>query len=237
MWYFEHTYIKEEFIVYLKFKFYWAVWVSSGNLTTFTLFFLDIYLCLLLSLVETSCLLWSPPALLPSPGIASFEISISPPLCFSLAKMENYWLASLAARGFPGGSVIKNLPTYAGDAGDTGSIPGSGRLPGGGHGNPLQYSCLGNPMDQGAWRATVHGVTKNWTRLSNWSCSRSLAAIGFWAPEDYILPSVMGPSPPCPLCGHRQVHIPWVNQWINEWWVQLPSEAKSNATPSAARIS
>ena len=47
-----------------------------------------------------------------------------------------------------------------------GSIPGSGRPPGEGHGYPLQYSCLGNPMDRGAWWATVHGVTKSWTRLT-----------------------------------------------------------------------
>ena len=53
--------------------------------------------------------------------------------------------------GFPGGSVIKNLPASAGDARDTGSIPGSGRYAGGGHGNPLQYSFLGNAMDRGAW--------------------------------------------------------------------------------------
>ena len=57
----------------------------------------------------------------------------------------------------PGGSVVKNLP---GNAGDSGSIPGSGRFPGEGNGNPLQYSCLGNPMDRGAWQAMVHGVTK-----------------------------------------------------------------------------
>ena len=55
----------------------------------------------------------------------------------------------------------KNLPARAGDAGDLGSIPGSGRSPGGGNGNPLQYSCLGNPMDGGAWRAAVHRITKN----------------------------------------------------------------------------
>ena len=48
------------------------------------------------------------------------------------------------------------------NAGDLGSIPGLGRFPGGGHGNPLQYSCQENPMDRGAWRATVHGVTKEW---------------------------------------------------------------------------
>ena len=51
-------------------------------------------------------------------------------------------------------------------AGDLRVSPGLGRCPGEGNGNPLQYSCLGNPMDRGAWQATVHGVTKNWTRLS-----------------------------------------------------------------------
>ena len=59
--------------------------------------------------------------------------------------------------GFPGDSVVKNLPANAQDAR---LIPGSGRSPGGGNGNPLQYSCLGNPMDRGAWQAAVHGVTK-----------------------------------------------------------------------------
>jgi len=54
-------------------------------------------------------------------------------------------------RGFPGGTVVKNLPANAGDTGDMGSIPGSGRSPGGGHGSPLQYSCLENPTDRGAW--------------------------------------------------------------------------------------
>ena len=49
------------------------------------------------------------------------------------------------------------------NAGDLGSIPGWGRFPGGGHGNPLQYSCLENPMNRGAWQATVHGLAKSWT--------------------------------------------------------------------------
>ena len=57
--------------------------------------------------------------------------------------------------------MVKNPPANAGDVGDTGSIPGSGRSPGGGHGNPLQYSCLENSMDRGDWQATVHGVTKS----------------------------------------------------------------------------
>ena len=55
---------------------------------------------------------------------------------------------------------------------DTGSIPGLGRSPGRGHGNPLQYSCLKNPMDRRAWRATVHGVTKSRTQLSNQTTTR-----------------------------------------------------------------
>ena len=61
--------------------------------------------------------------------------------------------------------VVKNLPANAGDVGDTGSISGSGRSPGGGHSNPLQYSRLENPMDRGAWRATVCRITKSRTRL------------------------------------------------------------------------
>ena len=56
--------------------------------------------------------------------------------------------------------MVKNPPTNASDLRDTGMSPGSGRSPAGGHGNPLQYSCLENPMDGGAWRATVHRVTK-----------------------------------------------------------------------------
>ena len=64
---------------------------------------------------------------------------------------------------FPSGSVSKESACYSRDPG---SIPGSGRSPGEGNGNPLQYSCLENPMDRGAWWATVHGVTNSWTRLS-----------------------------------------------------------------------
>ena len=63
--------------------------------------------------------------------------------------------------------MVKNLPANAGDARDAGLIPGCGRSPGGGNGNPLRYSCLENSRDRGAWRATVHGVTKTWTQLSD----------------------------------------------------------------------
>ena len=68
--------------------------------------------------------------------------------------------------GFPGGSMVKNLPANTGDTGDSVLIPGSGRSPGEGNGNPPHYSCLENSMDRRAWKATVHGVAKSWTQLS-----------------------------------------------------------------------
>ena len=67
--------------------------------------------------------------------------------------------------GCPGGSAVKNLPANAGDEGDTGLVPGSGRSPEGGNGNPLQCSCLENSMDRGAWQATVFRVTKSQTHF------------------------------------------------------------------------
>ena len=63
--------------------------------------------------------------------------------------------------------MVKSPPASVGVAGDLGSVPGSGRSPGEGSGNPLQYSCLENPTDRGAWWATVHGVAKSQTRLSD----------------------------------------------------------------------
>ena len=69
--------------------------------------------------------------------------------------------------GIPEGSVVKNPPANAGDARDAGSILGSGRSSGRGHGSLLQCSCLGNPMGRGAWQATVHGASKSQTQISN----------------------------------------------------------------------
>ena len=71
----------------------------------------------------------------------------------------------LCARAFPVALVVKNLPANAEDIRDTGSIPGSRRSPGEGHGNLLQYSYLENPIDRGSWWATVHRVAKSQTRL------------------------------------------------------------------------
>ena len=69
--------------------------------------------------------------------------------------------------------VVKNLPANAGNIRDGVLIPGSGRSPGGRHGNPLQYSGLENPMDRGAWRATVQGITKRWTQLGDLACTHA----------------------------------------------------------------
>ena len=77
---------------------------------------------------------------------------------------EGSFSFALIFTGFPGGSVVKNLPANAGDAG---SILGSGRSPGEGNDSPFQYSYLGNFMDRGAWQATVHGVTRSQTQLSD----------------------------------------------------------------------
>ena len=70
-------------------------------------------------------------------------------------------------QGFLGGRVVKNLPVNARDSRDASSIPGLGRYPGVGHGNLPQYTCLGNPKERGAWWATVHGIAKSQTQLSD----------------------------------------------------------------------
>jgi len=78
---------------------------------------------------------------------------------------DNWNILWNATGAFQVALEVKNLPANAGDIRDAGLIPGSGRSPGGGHGIPLQYSCLENPMDKGAWRATVHRVSESWTQL------------------------------------------------------------------------
>ena len=74
---------------------------------------------------------------------------------------QNMW--SNPYVGFAGGAVVKDLPANVGDARDMGLISGSAKSLGEGNGNPLQYFCPENPMDGGAWQATVHGVAKSWT--------------------------------------------------------------------------
>ena len=81
-------------------------------------------------------------------------------------KQLPFYIILINIQGFPGGSEVK---VSACNAGDLGLIPGSGRSPVEGNGNPLQYSCLENPMDGGAWWATVRPVAKSWTRLSDFT--------------------------------------------------------------------
>ena len=83
--------------------------------------------------------------------------------------MPYIWGLMQKWKGFLGGGMVKYPTANAGDARDAGSIPGLGRSPGGGHGNPLQYSCLENPMDRGASWARVHRVARSWTRLKHLS--------------------------------------------------------------------
>ena len=92
---------------------------------------------------ELSVPLQNPSSLFQVPVLISSKICVS----------RKCW--QLVSAGFPGGAVVKNLPADAGDAGDVRSISGSGRSPGEGNCNPLQYACLGNPMDRSAWRAIV----------------------------------------------------------------------------------
>ena len=88
--------------------------------------------------------------------------------------------------------MVKNPPANAGDVRDLGSITGSGRSPGGGCGNPLQYSCLENPMDREAWQATVHVNAQSWTQLKQLSSlTRSIkltsgSKLGKWLEADMI---------------------------------------------------
>ena len=74
---------------------------------------------------------------------------------------EEIWRNKMASQGFPNGSVVKNPPANTGASRDMGLIPGLGRFPGGGNGKLIQYSCLENPMDRGAWQAAVHGVSES----------------------------------------------------------------------------
>ena len=106
--------------------------------------------------------------------------------------------------------VVKNPPANAGDAGDMGLIPGSGRSPGEGNGNLAQYSCLENTMDRRAWWATVHGVTKSWTW---WACTHKSPWIHNGTPSPAsILSSLL-----YDYCHHRA----WPGLWRADWTTYL----------------
>ena len=95
--------------------------------------------------------------------------------------MRHFLRNAIDVEGFPWGSDSEES---ACNAGEPGSVPGSGRSPGEGNSNPLQYSCLENSMDRGAWEATVHGVGKSWTRLKRLSSSSSRETYQGYSEED-----------------------------------------------------
>ena len=112
----------------------------------------------------------------PWPALAISVSMVTGPsfLCVSVSSQGFSFLCvylclSLLTIELPRQLVVKNPPAHAGDIRDVGSIPGLGRSPGGGHGNPLQYSCLENPMDRGAWQATIHRVAMSQTQLKRLS--------------------------------------------------------------------
>ena len=110
--------------------------------------------------------------------------------------------------------MVRNPPASAGDIRDVGLIPGSRRSPGGGHGNPLQYSCLKNPMDRGAWRATVHRVAQSQTQLKQLSMHARTPNTRYFVPSSKILrfrgvkrlaqgrPVCLTPKPTLTVLGH-----------------------------------
>ena len=102
--------------------------------------------------------------------------------------------------GFPRGLVTKNLPA---NAGDLGSIPGSGSSPGEGNDNPLQYSCLENPVDRGGWWAAVHGVAQSRTRLTRLSSSSSRASL---------------------VAQWKRTHLPMQETWVRSLGQEDPLE-------------
>ena len=96
----------------------------------------------------------------------------------SLLLKSSNWVHLTSLRSFPGGSDGKESPC---NTGNPCSVPGWGRSPGEGNGNPLQYSCLENSMDRGTWQGTVHGITKSWTQLSDYHSLKLLQALWHWA--------------------------------------------------------
>ena len=136
---------------------------------------------------------------------------------------------------------VKNPPANARDSRDVDSIPGLGRSPVGGHGNPLQYSCLENPMDRGAWQATVHGVAQSqsqlkWLSLHACKCTATSVHFSSVAQSGPTLCDSMNPSTPGLPVHHQlpeftQTHVHRVSDAIE------PSHPLSSPSPPAPNLS
>ena len=136
--------------------------------------------------------------------------------------LNNFHFHFVASQVAP---LVKNLPANARDARDSGLIPGSGKSSGGWTGKLLQYSCLENPMDRGAWQATVHRITKNQTRLK-WFNTYQYSCLGNSMDRGYWQATVLGIQ----RVGHSQ-RIKILGQSENnaQLWMWLVMEARSNA--------
>ena len=139
------------------------------------------------------------------------------PLRTVISSYPAFWLRSSTVGGFPGGTVAKNRPANAGDTREAGSILGSGRSTGIGNGNPLEYSCLGNPMGRGAWWALVYEVAKSQTQLSTFPLSRKIrghpwAVISTPCPGEPSAWQNTKPSSICFLDARKKKCIDWVGR-------------------------
>ena len=127
-----------------------------------------------------------------------------------------FWNTLSTIQGFPDGSVVKNPPANAEDAG---SVAGSGRSPGERSSNQLQCSCLGNLMDRGAWRATVHGVTKSQTGLSNCTTKEKSAPFNKPVPVGNLF--------------YLPLNWPWGKKTSNSGYFSLPNGTKEISISSS----
>ena len=124
---------------------------------------------------------------------------LHPEMMLNIYIMSNVYTGS-----FPDSSVVKNPPASAGDARDPGSIPGSGRSSGEGNGKPLQYSHLENPMDGGAWWATVHGIAKSQTQLSD----RGWTEMYMWSTFSIVISWITRKTLICEIPQQRHSSVP-----------------------------
>ena len=135
--------------------------------------------------------------------------------------------------------LVQNPP---GNAGDSGSTPGSGRSPGVGSGNPLQYSSLGNPMDRGAWWPTVHGVTKSQTWLSDWTCThtRNMVMTGILIPAGTWTPKSQQPGfPSAGMMGSAHLFLcpfPSASTWSQTHWMKRDHSPLEETRDPLSRI-
>ena len=123
--------------------------------------------------------------------------------------------------------VVKNPPANVGDARDADSIPGLGKSPGVGSGNPLQYSCLQNSMDREAWQATAHGVAKSQTRLSNWALSNYTLA---------YMPCLLWVCFKRHICYHYVNKIRFLNLKISVLWEDLGELPEKAMAPHSSTL-